>query len=333
MPTEGGDDTADVSVCIPAYEAAAFIDRTLDCARRQTHARLRILVSVDASEDATEAICRRHAADDPRIEVVAQPRRLGWSENANHVLARVRTPFCFLYFHDDIIAPEYVARLREALLQRPDAASAHCDLERFGKQEGIDPGNAYEGPAARRLLAFMVGPVKGTPLRSLLRCAAFRQPLRFPRIGEAGFWRCHPFLLQLLSAGPALHVPGAMYRRWFRDGGLTAGWGVKSTRPLREGQHESTRLCLEWIERAARGEDESSLLRHALYIFVMTWTRRDELRLRAEPMSPAQVHPALAAAARAPACLAQADPVLRAWFATSAATLAELETRCATVPG
>jgi glycosyltransferase involved in cell wall biosynthesis len=125
MPTEGGDGAADVSVCIPAYEAAAFIDRTLACARRQTHARLRILVSIDASEDATESICRRHAAGDPRIEVLAQPRRLGWSENANAVLARVRTPFCFLYFHDDIIVPDYVARLREALLQRPDAASAH----------------------------------------------------------------------------------------------------------------------------------------------------------------------------------------------------------------
>ena len=43
-----------VTVCIPAYQAEAFIDRTLRCARAQTHEAQRILVAIDRSEDGTE---------------------------------------------------------------------------------------------------------------------------------------------------------------------------------------------------------------------------------------------------------------------------------------
>ena len=52
---------ARVSVCIPAYEAEEFIDRTLRCARAQTLQDIRILVSIDVSGDDTESVCRAHA--------------------------------------------------------------------------------------------------------------------------------------------------------------------------------------------------------------------------------------------------------------------------------
>ena len=42
-------DATAVSVCIPAWRAAEFIDRTLRCARAQTHDALRIVVSIDLS--------------------------------------------------------------------------------------------------------------------------------------------------------------------------------------------------------------------------------------------------------------------------------------------
>ena len=37
----------DVTVCIPAYEAADFVEDVLRCVQQQTHARLRVNVSVD----------------------------------------------------------------------------------------------------------------------------------------------------------------------------------------------------------------------------------------------------------------------------------------------
>lgn len=286
---------ADVTICIPTWQAEKFIDRTLKCARQQTHAAIRILVSVDLCDDGTEAICREHARRDRRIEVVAQKKRLGWSDNANSLLDRVSTEFYFLYFHDDIIEPTYTARLLEALHERPDAQSVHCDLEEFGNQQAIRLGNAYEGSDTRRLINFLVGPVKGTTLRSLTRSELLGQGLRFPVIAGNGFWRCHPFVLQLLAAGPALRVSEVLYRRWQRNGSLTKTWGVKSVDSLIDGQRASGRLCLDIIDSAEASSTEKELMRFCLYIFMMTWTRREEIRLkRQELMDPHVVSPAFA---------------------------------------
>src|SRR3954468_11575177 len=151
---------AGVTICIPTWQAEPFIERTLLCARAQTHKNVRILVSVDQSTDATETICRNQAKEDSRLDVRVQKERLGWSENANYLLDLVDTEFCFLYFHDDIIEPVYTERLRQALLQNPAAQSSHCDVAYFGDKEGLSAGNNYDGTAAERLIHLLVAPVK-----------------------------------------------------------------------------------------------------------------------------------------------------------------------------
>src|SRR5215213_6912230 len=236
----------DVTICIPTWQAEPFIDRTLTCARAQTYANIRILVSIDRCEDGTEAKCWHHAKQDSRIEVLVQNQRLGFAENTNLLLDRVDTQFCFLYFHDDIIEPTYTECLLAALQDHPEAKSAHCDMGRFGLQQGIVGGTDYEGNATERLARLLVGPVTGTPLRSLFRSELIEKGLRFSIIGEEGFWRCRPFLMHLLAAGPARHVPEVLYRRWFRDGSMTTTW--KPTREaFLEGQSQSAKICLEII--------------------------------------------------------------------------------------
>src|SRR6185437_12170453 len=96
----------DITICIPAYQAQAFIDRTLRCAQGQTYDRVRILVAVDRSNDCTAQICRAFAAEDPRIEVIEHNERLGWCRNVNALLDQTDTPFFFIYFHDDLILPQ-----------------------------------------------------------------------------------------------------------------------------------------------------------------------------------------------------------------------------------
>ena len=73
----------DLTICIPAYNAAAFIGRTIGCAQAQTYPHFRMLISVDRSDDDTAAICRAHAAADRRIEVFEQSDRLGWAMDEN----------------------------------------------------------------------------------------------------------------------------------------------------------------------------------------------------------------------------------------------------------
>lgn len=87
---------SDVSICIPAWQSEGIVERALRCASGQTHAGLRILVSVDHSTDATAAVCNAYAHQDRRVEVHVQEERLGWAGNVNFLLDKVDTEFFFI---------------------------------------------------------------------------------------------------------------------------------------------------------------------------------------------------------------------------------------------
>jgi glycosyltransferase involved in cell wall biosynthesis len=85
-----------VSIIIPAYNAAAFIGRTLDSVQAQTHARLEIIVIDDGSTDNTRNLVLKAAAVDARVRVistanqgVAAARNKGVAEAAGRYVAFV----------------------------------------------------------------------------------------------------------------------------------------------------------------------------------------------------------------------------------------------------
>jgi hypothetical protein len=285
----------DVTICIPAFEAEPFIARTLECARAQTHQDIRILVSIDRCEDATEAICRAIARDDPRMEVIAQTERLGWSGNANFLMRQVETEYFFLYFHDDLIEPTYVAELLAALHARPGAMSAHCDLVKFGNQNLIETGAACDGPADRRLITYLVQETKGPLLRGLTRRAVIDAGLCFPEIAGDGNWRVPPFVMRLLAAGPSLYVPRTLYRRWMRDGSLTRTWAPASAQALVEGQRHCAEMCLGIIDGIDASEEAKAAVRFCLAVRMMIRTRASERTLKLDRLiEPAAIAPSFA---------------------------------------
>lgn len=275
---------ADVTICIPTYRSREFIDRTLACARGQTHGAVRIVVSVDLCDDGTEEICHRHAREDARIEVRVQRERRGWSRNANAALDGVGTEFFFLYFHDDIIAPTYVDALRRALLARGDAASAHCDLVEFGLQDEVKPAHAYEGSTLVRLVDFMMTR-RGATLRSLVRQQALPRPLRFPAIAGDNHWTAFVFHLELLAAGPAVAVHEPLYRRGQRHGSLTRseGWAPRTVDTLLKGREQSHVLLTRLIDDAIADAAERRVAHQCLALFQRLFVREQEAALGSPP--------------------------------------------------
>jgi hypothetical protein len=259
-----------VTICIPAWRSESFIEGTLRCAQDQTHSKLRILVSVDACDDATAEICQAHARADQRIEVFVQKERLGWARNVNYLLDRVQTEFYFLYFHDDVIEKSYTARLLARLTDRADAISAHCDMGHFGAPAAVSIGRDYEGGPVARLCTFLLAPDRGSPLRSLTRTSALRGGLRMPTDAPDGFWANEPYLMRLIGAGPALRVPEILYTRWNRrEGGLTAGWTSLKREQIVAGLRANTQTALGIIDDIPATETEREVLRFAAYIFML----------------------------------------------------------------
>ena len=318
-----------VTICIPAWRAEEFIERTLSCALAQTHAKIRILVSVDHCEDATVSICETFARADSRIEVFPQKEHLGWAGNVNFLLGRVQSPFFFLYFHDDIVLPAYTARLLKSLRKRPDAMSAHCDMGHFGASNHVSIGCTYAGSAARRLATFLVAPERGSPLRSLTRGKILCEKLRMPTTAVGGFWANEPYLMRLLAAGPALHVPKVLYLRWDqRKNGLTEGWKGLSHAQVVSGFRTNIASALAIIAEAT-SPAERDVLVFCLYVHMMLRVRDFEHKAGISPIGSAEeLHPAFANQSL-PATLAELGPDIKSWTLQRYRSLVRLEERAA----
>jgi len=285
----------EVSILVPAYQAEGFIDRTLYLARGQTHRRCRILVAVDESTDGTVQIARRHARDDARVSVHAHRQRKGWAGNVNSLLARVETPYYFIYFHDDVLLPQYTETLLHALAGRPDAASVHCDMGHFGGGDHVSHACTYDGTGVERLLTFFLSPERGSPLRSLIRRDA-APDLRLPENAVAGLWANEPFLLRLLSAGPALAVPQSLYLRWDkRTGSLTDGWRGLSGEEVLAGHRANLGTMFEIIDGVAEEDEDVRALTVALFLAFVPHLRDLEDGMAAAFIAePAGLHPPFA---------------------------------------
>lgn len=306
----------DVTICVPTWQAEPFIDRTLRCARSQTHGDVRILVSVDLCEDRTIDICMEHAREDTRIEVIAQPERLGWSRNANALLDRVETDYFFFYFHDDVLDPSYVERLRGALLAEPDAISAHCDVQYFGDRDDLLPSVRYDGPAAERILRWLLAPVRGSNLRALTRTSALRAGLRFPEIGGDGFWRAWTYHVKLVGLGPGVHVPEALYRRWDREGGLTKTWRPADLETLSTGLRESAEVCLRFVSSLGLAPSDEAAVRYGIYLVWMVRMRSKEANVSTDRSlwAPGQILPAFAEIAESADVVASQPDDVQMWL-------------------
>jgi glycosyltransferase involved in cell wall biosynthesis len=118
-----------VTVVIPAYNAAAFIERTLRSALRQTHSTLEIIVVDDGSTDSTEGVARAVAEGDSRVRIISVPnggvasaRNIGISESAGNFVAFLDA--------DDLWHPTKIEHQLAALDQVENAAGAYV-LSRY----------------------------------------------------------------------------------------------------------------------------------------------------------------------------------------------------------
>ncbi|MBI1785845.1 glycosyltransferase family 2 protein [Candidatus Sumerlaeota bacterium] len=218
-----------VVALLPAWNAEEFIEATLRSLAAQTYPNLKILISDDASTDRTAEICARFAAADPRFELVRQERNLGWIGNVNALLASARGDDFFFAFHDDLIEPDYVATLVDALEQNPRAVTAFSDV-RLTHAGGMEETLDYpllEGITDRVERGRRVVKKLGhwwIPNRGVFRSWAAQRigGLKRHRAGE--FVADWPWLLHMSLLGESIRVPRVLCHKFYRKRSLSQGW-------------------------------------------------------------------------------------------------------------
>ena len=108
-----------VSVGLPVYNGERYLPVVLDALLAQTFADFELIISDNASTDATGAICTRYAALDRRIRYSRNPFNIGGAANFRRVFHLATGTYFMWTAHDDVQAPTFIERCVEVLDRDP----------------------------------------------------------------------------------------------------------------------------------------------------------------------------------------------------------------------
>src|SRR5262249_23523731 len=108
-----------VSVGLPVYNGEKYLRTALDSILSQDYTDFELIISDNASTDATQAICQGYAAKDHRIRYYRNDTNIGACGNFSRVVKLARGEFFKWATHDDVQLPGLLRRCVEVMEQAP----------------------------------------------------------------------------------------------------------------------------------------------------------------------------------------------------------------------
>lgn len=108
-----------VSVGIPLYNEEKYLAQALDSLLAQDFEDFELVISDNASQDATQQICLEYAARDPRIHYHRNEVNQGPIDNFNRVFRLTSGEYFMWASGHDLRAPQFISRCLEVLEQDP----------------------------------------------------------------------------------------------------------------------------------------------------------------------------------------------------------------------
>jgi glycosyltransferase involved in cell wall biosynthesis len=112
--------TPRLSVVMPVYNAAPFLDESISSIVNQTFTDFEFIILDDASTDGSENILRAWESRDDRIRLFRSDRNLGLSGSSNLVVEKASAPIVARMDADDVSHRDRLRRQWEVIESRPD---------------------------------------------------------------------------------------------------------------------------------------------------------------------------------------------------------------------
>lgn len=202
------DATPTVSVIVRSMDRSS-LTQALDSIAAQTYPAVEVVI-VNA-KGAAHAPLPRRCGPFPIVATAGQRRQpLRRAAAANRGLQRAGGALALFLDDDDVLLPDHLQRLVQALQDRADAVAAYAGVEMGRDEDGVwQPLHRFDAPFdATRLLFENYLPMHGVLFRRNAATAALRLDEAFDLFEDWDWW------LQLAALGPFVHVPGisARYR-------------------------------------------------------------------------------------------------------------------------
>lgn len=284
------------SLGLPVYNGEKYIAKTLDAILQQTFTRFEVIISDNASSDATRMICEEYANNDNRIQYIRHTTNRGAAANYNFVFSQAKGHYFKWCPHDDILAKNYLELCIKALEVQPEAVGAITDVSFIdgdgSKIEDVPlPIHESHQSALTRFSEAL-----DARMDWLLFFGLFNRDL-VARTGLHGNYirSDNVFVSEMLLMGPIIHVPnsGLHFRRHnssFTDSVLSSqddaiAWmdpNLRGTRTLKESRYyfETVKVilrsnislgeklvCLQWTLSAAWKRKRKVIFRELLLPF------------------------------------------------------------------
>jgi len=297
-----------VSVIIPVYNAAMFLEDCIRSLEGQTLAGMELIFVNDGSQDRSGEILEKAAARNPAARVISFPENRGVSAARNAGLEAARGEFVGFCDGDDWVEPQMYAELyRACMLRSADISFCRVFKDRPSGREnvplGIPDSSEFDyGSIRSRLVPQMLAlkvdgdglPLSGYTPRNLFR-RVILQGLRFRE--EIHYAEDLVFIVEaMLRCRKAVAVDFAYYHYRFHEGSVTKRYSAYIPDSFDRSNQELERLVGGFDECRSR----MMVRRRKMAVDVVRnycavdspWSMEERIRLSREYMNRADVRSA-----------------------------------------
>ena len=146
-----------VSIGLPVYNGEVGVGKAIEAFLAQSFSNFELIISDNASNDGTEAICREAAVKDGRVRYVRQTHNLGAAGNFKFVLSQARGRYYMWAAADDFRTSNFLAENVAFLEKHPEYVASTCP-NCFEGEEGEASKQIHfsiTGNLSQRYLAFL----------------------------------------------------------------------------------------------------------------------------------------------------------------------------------
>ncbi len=225
-------ESALVTVIVPIYNVAVYMDRCVASITAQTHRNLEIILVDDGSTDGSGTKCDDWAQHDARISVIHQPNA-GLSMARNAALNAMTGQYVTMVDGDDIIAPDCISTLYN-LMNDTGATIAASGWTLFN--DGTEPTmDSSAGRVTTFTSSQAIDDVFYQHLLTNSACAKLYRATVFDhvRYPQGLLYEDLAVIYDVLQAAPVVaHTTRSLYYYRQRNGSITASFSRRRTHVL-----------------------------------------------------------------------------------------------------
>jgi glycosyltransferase involved in cell wall biosynthesis len=279
-----------MSIGLPVYNGEKYLRLALDSILQQDYTDFELIISDNASQDATEKICREYSAKDPRIRYYRNEKNIGASGNFNRVFELARGELFKWAAHDDVHLPGFFSRCIEVIDRAPATVvlvSPRAEvIDGLGnllnmEVESLDARQA----SPHQRVGYVVRRVWwATALFGLIRTDVLRKT----RLIQSYFWSDFVLLVEIASMGQIWELPETLFQRRYHDGISTNAhkkwrdlqlWFDPSGKGIKRFLPPAPRVGVEMVQAITRAPLPLSERSMCGLAFLMAWLPRECRRL------------------------------------------------------